>query len=99
MEGLKEVKFFWGLLILALVTAGIVHFIYWQNRAPKDGKYFIDINGNIVSEAHDDITSFREGVAKCYDGGYFFSHEISLINKLVSPFAHLSLLSKVSICI
>ena len=80
MEGLKEVKFFGGLLILALVTAGIVHFIYWQNRAPKDGKYFIDINGNIVSEAHDDITSFRDGVAKCYDGCYFLSHEISLIN-------------------
>ncbi len=69
------------IMVLSTVVAGIIHVSYWKNRAHEDGKYFIDINGNIVSKAYVDAGPFRDGIGICSDKeGIPGSDEVYFIN-------------------
>ena len=67
-NGMKKVKFdkkiiFWGAAFLVVLF--IFNIFYWHNRALKDGYYYIDINGNIVSGRYEQTGGFGEGIAVC----------------------------------
>ncbi|SFU83794.1 WG repeat-containing protein [Butyrivibrio sp. M55] len=63
---MKKVKFdkkmiFWGVALLVVML--IFNIVYWHNRALKDGYYYIDIKGNIVSGRYEQTGGFRDGIA------------------------------------
>ncbi|MBO4456220.1 MAG: WG repeat-containing protein [Butyrivibrio sp.] len=46
-------------LVIFIISCNV---IYWHNRAFKEGDYFIDVEGNIVSKRYEIAGSFQDGI-------------------------------------
>lgn len=65
MNKIGKKRLFGVILVSALIVMTIVlsNIIYWRNRAIRDGYYFIDIDGNIVSRRFENVGEFEYGWA------------------------------------